>query len=143
MQENRSFDQLYGTRPGVRGFGFFGGHVKRFRTPGLKVPQIGWNQLEFADRALVGDPNDWRALWLGWLSEGGVPNAEAGKLWVRPNAILTSFAVALHRDAAARWGDRVSVRLTFNGREYDINGVKLIGRNEYIEITATARAETP
>ena len=34
-------------------------------------------------------------------------------------------------------------RLTFNGRDYDINGVKLIGRNEYIEITATARAETP
>jgi hypothetical protein len=24
----------------------------------------------------------------------------------------------LHRDAAARWGDRVSVRLTFDGREY-------------------------
>lgn len=34
-------------------------------------------------------------------------------------------------------------RLTFNGREYDINGVKLIGRNKYVEITATARAETP
>ena len=24
----------------------------------------------------------------------------------------------LHRDAARRWGDRVSVRVTFNGREY-------------------------
>lgn len=35
--------------PGVRGFGFFGGHVKRFDTPGLKVPQIGWNQLELVD----------------------------------------------------------------------------------------------
>lgn len=32
--------------PGVRGFGFFGGRVKKFATPGLKVPQIGWNQLE-------------------------------------------------------------------------------------------------
>src|SRR5579863_7720150 len=32
--------------PGVRGFGFFSGPVKRFTTPGLKVPQIGWNQLE-------------------------------------------------------------------------------------------------
>ena len=31
--------------PGVRGFGFFPGKVKRFTTPGLKVPQIGWNQL--------------------------------------------------------------------------------------------------
>jgi glutamine amidotransferase len=37
--------------PGVRGFGFFGGQVKRFTTPGLKVPQIGWNQLELTDRA--------------------------------------------------------------------------------------------
>lgn len=35
--------------PGVRGFGFFGGRVKKFTTPGLKVPQIGWNQLEFTD----------------------------------------------------------------------------------------------
>lgn len=32
--------------PGVRGFGFFKGKVKRFSTPGLKVPQIGWNNLE-------------------------------------------------------------------------------------------------
>jgi imidazole glycerol-phosphate synthase subunit HisH len=35
--------------PGVAGFGFFKGAVKRFRTPELKVPQIGWNQLELAD----------------------------------------------------------------------------------------------
>lgn len=32
--------------PDVRGFGFFAGQVKRFTTPGLKVPQIGWNRLE-------------------------------------------------------------------------------------------------
>jgi len=31
--------------PGVNGFGFFGGEVQKFTTPGLKVPQIGWNQL--------------------------------------------------------------------------------------------------
>ena len=37
--------------PGVRGFGFFAGAVKRFTTPGLKVPQIGWNQLVLAVRA--------------------------------------------------------------------------------------------
>lgn len=34
--------------PGVRGFGFFKGKVKKFTSPGLKVPQIGWNQLQFA-----------------------------------------------------------------------------------------------
>ena len=33
--------------PGENGFGFFAGTVRRFRTPGLKVPQIGWNNLEF------------------------------------------------------------------------------------------------
>lgn len=34
--------------PGVRGFGYFAGRVKKFTTPGLKVPQIGWNQLDLA-----------------------------------------------------------------------------------------------
>jgi glutamine amidotransferase len=42
--------------PGVRGFGFFAGRVKRFSTPGLKVPQIGWNQLDLRPHAL------WRGL---------------------------------------------------------------------------------
>ena len=37
--------------PGVRGFGFFPGKVKRFTTPGLKVPQIGWNQLDLTEPA--------------------------------------------------------------------------------------------
>ena len=34
--------------PGVPGFGFFKGKVVRFpRRPGLKVPHMGWNALEF------------------------------------------------------------------------------------------------
>lgn len=32
--------------PGVAGLGFFPGVVRRFATPQLKVPQIGWNTLE-------------------------------------------------------------------------------------------------
>ena len=36
---------------GVRGFGHFAGSVKRFRTPELKVPQIGWNRLQLTDPA--------------------------------------------------------------------------------------------
>jgi len=43
--------------PDTRGFGFFPGKVKRFSGEGLKVPQIGWNQLEIVDRA--------HALWRG------------------------------------------------------------------------------
>ncbi len=38
--------------PGVRGFGFFRGKVKRFSTLGLKVPQIGWNSLDLTPHAL-------------------------------------------------------------------------------------------
>ncbi len=38
--------------PDIRGFGFFPGRVKRFTTPGLKVPQIGWNQLDLAPHPL-------------------------------------------------------------------------------------------
>lgn len=34
-------------------------------------------------------------------------------------------------------------RLKFEGREFDVNGVKELGRREGYEITATARAETP
>lgn len=34
-------------------------------------------------------------------------------------------------------------RIMFDGREYDINGVKEIGRREGLEITATATATTP
>ena len=38
--------------PGVRGFGFFRGKVRRFSTPGLKIPQIGWNSLDLASHPL-------------------------------------------------------------------------------------------
>lgn len=34
-------------------------------------------------------------------------------------------------------------RLTFDGRDFDINGIKETERRQYLEITATARAETP
>lgn len=37
--------------PGVAGLGFFRGKVRKFSQPGLKVPQIGWNQLQFTDRS--------------------------------------------------------------------------------------------
>ena len=43
--------------PGVGGFGFFAGEVRKFRTPVLKVPQIGWNQLTLSEPR--------HALWRG------------------------------------------------------------------------------
>ena len=38
--------------PGIRGFGFFAGKVRRFNAPGLKIPQIGWNSLDLAGHPL-------------------------------------------------------------------------------------------
>jgi glutamine amidotransferase len=37
--------------PGVEGLGLFEGTVQRFRIAGLKVPQIGWNQLTWTKEA--------------------------------------------------------------------------------------------
>jgi glutamine amidotransferase len=38
--------------PGVRGFGFFAGNVRRFSVPGIKIPQIGWNSLDLVPHPL-------------------------------------------------------------------------------------------
>ena len=38
--------------PGVSGFGFFRGRVKKFTTAGLKIPQIGWNSLDLSPHPL-------------------------------------------------------------------------------------------
>ncbi len=38
--------------PGVKGFGFFPGKVKRFHEAGLKIPHMGWNSLELNDHPL-------------------------------------------------------------------------------------------
>ena len=38
--------------PGIRGFGFFAGRVRRFSGGALKVPQIGWNSLDLVPHRL-------------------------------------------------------------------------------------------
>ena len=50
------FDTSEEAQDGTRGFGFFAGKVRRFTTPGLKVPQIGWNSLDLSEHPL------WRGL---------------------------------------------------------------------------------
>jgi imidazole glycerol-phosphate synthase subunit HisH len=37
--------------PGIPGLGLFKGKVQRFKTAGIKVPQIGWNQLKWTKAA--------------------------------------------------------------------------------------------
>ena len=41
--------------PGVKGFGYFPGKVKRFHDAGLKIPHMGWNSLD----------RDAHSLWAG------------------------------------------------------------------------------
>ncbi|MGB8356863.1 MAG: imidazole glycerol phosphate synthase subunit HisH [Chthoniobacteraceae bacterium] len=38
--------------PGVNGFGFFKGQVRRFHEAGLKIPHMGWNTLQKNDHKL-------------------------------------------------------------------------------------------
>lgn len=47
--------------PGVEGFGYFKGRVRRFAGGSLKVPQMGWNTLELAQPSHV--------LWRGLSAE--------------------------------------------------------------------------
>ena len=35
--------------PDAKGFGHFKGRVRKFSSPGIKIPQIGWNQLDFPE----------------------------------------------------------------------------------------------
>jgi len=51
------FEESEEASDGARGFGFFEGKVTRFSTPGLKVPQIGWNSLSLTQPG--------HALWNG------------------------------------------------------------------------------
>jgi imidazole glycerol phosphate synthase glutamine amidotransferase subunit len=37
--------------PGVQGLGLFEGKVRRFRSAGIKIPQIGWNRLQWTRTA--------------------------------------------------------------------------------------------
>ena len=40
--------------PGVKGLGIFGGSVRRFpSSSGLKVPNIGWNSLEYVNKSRI------------------------------------------------------------------------------------------
>jgi len=52
------FDESEEAQDGTRGFGFFAGKVRRFTTPGIKVPQIGWNSLDLT----APDHRLWRGL---------------------------------------------------------------------------------
>ncbi|MHA3775526.1 imidazole glycerol phosphate synthase subunit HisH [Verrucomicrobiota bacterium sgz303538] len=86
--------------PGVQGFGFFKGKVKKFSTPGLKVPQIGWNQLQFTQPEHV--------LWRGLPTNAHVyfvhsyfPQPEDATVITSRSTYGETFAASAARDNVA------------------------------------------
>lgn len=65
--------------------------------------------------------------------------------WVKDGERLRAAELAASADVRfqIRWGFGVTVedRITYDGRVYDILGVKEIGRHEGQELSASARAE--
>ena len=86
--------------PGVRGFGFFKGKVKKFTTPGLKVPQIGWNQLELAQPA--------HSLWHGLPPEPHVYFVHSFFPEPADCSVITAWADYGERFATAAARDHVA-----------------------------------
>ena len=82
--------------PGVNGLGFFKGTVQRFSASGIKVPQIGWNQLNFTQQGA--------RLWKG-LSDGTnvyfvhsyFPVPEAESIVVATTEYGNRFAAAVEK----------------------------------------------
>lgn len=82
----------------------------------------------------------WQPLATVWASADPVSDGERERAGETLGTAKFRFTVR-HSTLMASVDPRD--RLTFNGRTFDINGVKPLGRREGYEITATARAETP
>lgn len=81
---------------------------------------------------------DWQRLAMVWAA---VKPVSDGEKW----ASGQTLAAATKR-FTIRWSSQVDDvdprdRLTFDGKTYDILGVKETGRRDFLEITAAARAE--
>jgi glutamine amidotransferase len=86
--------------PGVQGFGFFKGRVKKFSDPALKVPQIGWNSLQLSHPE--------HALWRGLPSNPHVyfvhsyfPVPEEASVATSHSTYGETFAASAARDNVA------------------------------------------
>ena len=86
-----------------------------------------------------GEPVDeWASLATVWASVLAVSDGERWRAGETLAAKLCRFTI--------RWSSKVAVldprdQIEYDGRTWDIQGVKELGRREMIEITAAARAE--
>ena len=80
----------------------------------------------------------WRTIAIVWASKRDVSDGERIAAAEVSATITTRFQIRFDRD----WSDlNPKDRVVFDGRAYDIWGIKEIGRREGLEITATARAD--
>ena len=97
----------------------------------LKTRKTGTNSF--------GEPLDeWTTLATVWANVAPVSDGERWRAGETLAAKACRFTI--------RWSAAVAVldprdQITYDGRTWDIQGVKEIGRREMIEITAAARAE--
>jgi len=82
----------------------------------------------------------WSALATVWAMAEPVKDGERLSAGQMLAGKLTRFTIRYSSEVA---DIDPKDRVAFDGRTYDILGVKEIGRREYLEITAEARAETP
>jgi SPP1 family predicted phage head-tail adaptor len=82
----------------------------------------------------------WGTLAVVWAQATPVMDAERQRAGETLASKAYRFTIRYSSDVAAV---DPRDRVTFDGRTYDVQGVKEIGRREGLEITATARAETP
>lgn len=86
-----------------------------------------------------GEPVDeWSTLATVWAHVAPVSDGERWRAGETLASKLCRFTI--------RWSERLSVldprdQIEYDGRTWDIQGVKELGRREMIEITAAARAE--
>lgn len=82
----------------------------------------------------------WNPVATVWAAS--VPISDAERLRAGESLATRKHRFTIRHSAFAATIDTRD-RLTFDGRTFDVNGVKELGRREGYEITATARAETP
>ncbi len=111
------FDESEET-PGVRGFGYFAGKVKKFSTPGLKVPQIGWNCLELASPP--------HPLWRGLPKQPHVYFVHSYFPEPEDSSIITSYSTYGERFAASVARDNVAA-VQFHPEKSQEIGLGILG----------------
>jgi SPP1 family predicted phage head-tail adaptor len=82
-----------------------------------------------------------------WVDHGSAVWAERRLVSDREQVAAAQVAARITARFVVRWSNLTGAitpkdRLICEGREYDITGVKEIGRREGVEITAAARADT-